>query len=204
MTHAAHTHACWRMDVPDTGGANGSPRAPGPSLLLDAPPHLTRRAMDSTHQALHAIVDRYIDSVQFERWPAPLRAQGDRAIESACQYGLGLIRMLAEFHVCEEIADPYSVQLAVSLTAACKRLRDSIATPPPEPPAGDQPGTTKGRAHAKRVTRARRIDAPRAGPGAHGIPPIAAGGPTAPPAKSASAGTPAARGSGGSRAASCR
>jgi len=172
--------------------------AAAPKPVIAAP------VRSSTHENLRAVVCRYVESVQVASWPAPLRMQGERGIDAACQYGLGLIRMLAEFRVCEGIADCDSVHLATRLTAACAQLRKSIATLPHAPSADDPPGATPRRAHAKRVHRARRLDASRSGPGAHGIPPIAAGGPTAPPAMLVSAGTPAARGSGGSRAASCR
>ena len=113
--------------------------------------------MDSTHQALHAIVDRYIDSVQFERWPAPLRAQGDRAIESACQYGLGLIRMLAEFHVCEGLADAESVRLAVALAAACKQVKESMSDAVTAPLGVPVDGGATRRTGAHRISGKRLV-----------------------------------------------
>lgn len=81
---------------------------------------------DRTHSSLHALVERYISSVDASQWPAPLRAQGDRAVDAACQYGLGIIRMLAEYQVLEGIPDTQCAQLAARLMAACSAARDSL------------------------------------------------------------------------------
>lgn len=90
---------------------------------------------DRTHSSLHALVERYISSVDASQWPAPLRAQGDRAVDAACQYGLGIIRMLAEYQVLEGIPDTECAQLAARLMAACSAAKDALSrmdspTPP--------------------------------------------------------------------------
>ena len=158
---------------------------------------------DRTHSYLRALVERPITSVDASQWPAPLRAQGERAADAACQYGLGLIRMLAEYQVLEGMPDVECAQLAARLMAACAAAKCAIAGAGsvPPPPATVQ---TKWRAgHAQQRPRgadampspARRQVALRS------LRPAAA---SAPPATSASAGTPAARGSGGTREADSR
>jgi hypothetical protein len=183
------------MRTPDTTVRDHGTR-PQSTSGTTAPQRLaTAQSSKSTHGRLRAVVDRYIDSVQFTRWPTQLRMQGELAIERACQYGLGLIRMLAEFRMCEGTGDPDSVQLAMRLTAACKQLQESIAASPHATSAGDPAGAPMRRTHATRARLARRIGVLRPAPEAHGTPPIAAAASTAPRATSGSADTPDARGS---------
>ncbi len=155
-----------------------------------------------TCSALCAIVERYITSIDAPAWPATLRAQGDRAIDAACQYGLGLIRMLAEYQQLEGLAGSNCVQLADRLASACREMKAALARADPTT------GHTIARLPSRKSTHAWRTPARLCDRDAARAPTAAAmlsrAGPTAPPAKSASAGTPAARGSGGSRAASCR
>lgn len=158
----------------------------------------------ATGKALHAIVERYIQSVSVTCWPAALRQQGDRAIDAACQYGLGLIRLLAEYQMLEGTAEFDCVELAVRLTTACSQTRMALdgADPTPEPrrrtgearhprfpwrASSSRPG--RGKSHP-----AESADAVRVSPEAA----------TAPPRMWASAGTPDAHGSDGTPATSCR
>ena len=101
---------------------------------------------DRTHSSLHALVERYISSLDASQWPAPLRAQGERAVEAACQYGLGIIRMLAEYQVLEGIPDSECAQLAARLMAACSAAKNALArTESPTPP----PAATKSKWRAR-------------------------------------------------------
>ena len=151
---------------------------------------------DPTHSSLHAMVERYIRSVDASQWPAPLREQGDRAVDAACQYGLGLIRLLAEYQVLEGLPDTHCAELASTLMAACanaKRAIECERAPNPEPSflkpiwrAGLR--SRKSAGGARRPTRRESPNLPRS------LSPATS---SAPRATSASADTPAARGSDG-------
>lgn len=78
-----------------------------------------------THQVLVALVRSYIRLVRSE-WPAVCRRDPDFSIEAAHNYGLGLIRMLAEFQVANGINDRESVQLALDLDQARRDAARSI------------------------------------------------------------------------------
>ena len=57
-------------------------------------------------------------------------------MDAACQYGLGIIRMLAEYQVLEGIPDTQCAQLAARLMTACSAAKDALErmdspTPPP-------------------------------------------------------------------------
>lgn len=147
---------------------------------------------DRTHNWLHAFITRYIESVDASEWPAPLRAQGDRAVDSACQYGLGLIRMLAEYEVREGIPDGHCAELAATLMAACGEARRALerTTPTDALPSHAKPLWRAG--HKWTSPTARRLDAvPRSGSShaARALTPAAA---SARPGTLASADTPAA------------
>lgn len=74
-------------------------------------------AMDQQHARLVELVVRYIDLVGRE-WPLVCVSRPDFTIDAAHNYGLGLIRMLAEYHVVTSRQDLVSVELAVKLEVA--------------------------------------------------------------------------------------
>ena len=78
-----------------------------------------------THQVLVALVRNYIRLVRSE-WPAVCRRDPDFSIEAAHNYGLGLIRMLAEFQLANGIDDRESVMLALELDQARRDASRSI------------------------------------------------------------------------------
>ncbi len=158
---------------------------------------------DCTHSSLQALVERYITSVDASAWPAPLRAQGERAADAACQYGLGLIRMLAEYQVLEGMPDMECAQLAARLMAACAAAKCAIAGAGSAlpPPAAIQPKWRAGHAR-QRMRGVKPMPSPaKSQVTFRTLTPAADG---AQPATSASADTPAAHGRDGTRGAEAR
>lgn len=97
---------------------------------LGAPVH-------DTHRVLVSLVRSYITLVS-SQWPAVCRRDPDFSVETAHNYGLGLIRMLAEFQVANGFDDRISIQLALELSEAkrCaeKRVREPLpSTAEPKP-----------------------------------------------------------------------
>lgn len=94
-------------------------------------------SVQGTHRVLVSLVRSYITLVSSE-WPAVCRRDPDFSVETAHNYGLGLIRMLAEFQVATGLDDRVSVQLALELSEAkrCaeKRVREPLpSTAEPKP-----------------------------------------------------------------------
>lgn len=96
--------------------------APSTAREQRAPDGITHA---DTHQVLVTLVRNYIRLVKSE-WPAVCRRDPDFSIEAAHNYGLGLIRMLAEFQVANGIDDRASVQLALDLDEARRDATRSI------------------------------------------------------------------------------
>ena len=94
---------------------------------------------DQTHHVLVSLVRSYITLVSSE-WPAVCRRDPDFSVETAHNYGLGLIRMLAEFQVANGLDDRMSVQLALELSEAkrCaeRRVREPVASTAEPKPRG--------------------------------------------------------------------
>ena len=172
-------------------------------LGTGAPADTLMYVCDRTHSSLHALVERYISSIDASQWPAPLRAQGDRAVDAACQYGLGIIRMLAEYQVLEGIPDTQCAQLAARLMTACTTAKEAISRTGSQagsPPELKPMWRAGHRRHCVREGN-RTPSAPVRVARSRTLTPAAA---SAPPATSASVGTPAARGSGGTPGADAR
>ena len=72
---------------------------------------------DHEQSLLVELVVRYIVLLR-EEWPAACVRRPDYTIDAAHNYGLGLIRMLAEYHVVTCRQDLVSVDLAVRLEVA--------------------------------------------------------------------------------------
>lgn len=94
-------------------------------------------SVSDTHRVLVSLVRSYITLVSSE-WPAVCRRDPDFSVETAHNYGLGLIRMLAEFQVVNGLDDRMSVQLALELSeakrCAVRRVREPlVSTAEPKP-----------------------------------------------------------------------
>lgn len=76
-----------------------------------------RGGPEESHRRLVLLVINYIALVRRE-WPAICLRTPDVTIDAAHNYGLGLIRMLAEYHVVTCRTDVVSVGLAVELEEA--------------------------------------------------------------------------------------
>lgn len=83
-----------------------------------------------THRVLVSLVRSYITLVSSE-WPAVCRRDPDFSVETAHNYGLGLIRMLAEFQVANGLDDRISVQLALELSEAKRQAERRVREPLP-------------------------------------------------------------------------
>lgn len=83
-----------------------------------------------THEVLVSLVRSYITLVSSE-WPAVCRRDPDFSVETAHNYGLGLIRMLAEFQVANGLDDRSSVQLALELSEAKRQAERRVREPMP-------------------------------------------------------------------------
>lgn len=94
-----------------------------------------------THRVLVSLVRSYIALVRSE-WPTVCRRDPDFSVETAHNYGLGLIRMLAEFQVANGLDDRMSVQLALELSEAkrCaeRRVREPVASTAEPKPSGSK------------------------------------------------------------------
>lgn len=94
-----------------------------------------------THRVLVSLVRSYIALVRSE-WPTVCRRDPDFSVETAHNYGLGLIRMLAEFQVANGLDDRTSVQLALELSDAkrCaeRRVREPVASTAEPKPSGSK------------------------------------------------------------------
>lgn len=112
-------------DMPSPASCPAAHASPGSSTVQE------------THRVLVSLVRSYITLVNSE-WPAVCRRDPDFSVETAHNYGLGLIRMLAEFQVANGLDDRMSVQLALELSEAkrCaeKRVREPLpSTAEPKP-----------------------------------------------------------------------
>jgi hypothetical protein len=87
-------------------------------------------SVDRTHAVLVSLVRSYITLVSSE-WPAVCRRDPDFSVETAHNYGLGLIRMLAEFQVANGLDDRTSVQLAIELSEAKRQAERRVREPMP-------------------------------------------------------------------------
>lgn len=76
-----------------------------------------RGGPEESHRRLVLLVVNYIALVRRE-WPVICLRNPDVTIDAAHNYGLGLIRMLAEYHVVTSRADVVSVGLAAELEEA--------------------------------------------------------------------------------------
>lgn len=85
-------------------------------------------AVSRTHHVLVSLVRSYIRLVSSE-WPSVCRRDPDFSVEAAHNYGLGLIRMLAEFQVANGMKDEMSVRLAVELSEAKRIAQRKIREP---------------------------------------------------------------------------
>ena len=103
-----------------------------------------------THRVLVSLVRSYITLVSSE-WPAVCRRDPDFSVETAHNYGLGLIRMLAEFHVANGLDDRMSVQLAIELSEA-KRCAERRVREPVSPSVEPKPGGAKWRRGYRRAS----------------------------------------------------
>ena len=107
-----------------------------------------------THRVLVALVRSYITLVSSE-WPAVCRRDPDFSVETAHNYGLGLIRMLAEFQVANGLDDRTSVQLALDLSEA-KRCAERRVREPLTSTAEPKPNGAKWRRGYRRAGAASR------------------------------------------------
>ena len=107
-----------------------------------------------THRVLVSLVRSYIALVRSE-WPAVCRRDPDFSIETAHNYGLGLIRMLAEFQVANGLDDRMSVQLAIELSDA-KRLAERRVREPAVSTAEPKPGGARWRRGYRRSSTSSR------------------------------------------------
>jgi len=92
--------------------------------------HETTDSVARTHAVLVSLVRSYITLVSSE-WPAVCRRDPDFSVETAHNYGLGLIRMLAEFQVANGLDDRMSVQLALELSEAKRQAGRRVREPLP-------------------------------------------------------------------------
>lgn len=109
---------------------------------------------DETHRVLVSLVRSYITLVKSE-WPAVCRRDPDFSVETAHNYGLGLIRMLAEYQVANGIDDRISVRLALELAEA-KRCAERRVREPVQSTAEPKPSGAKWRRGYRRASPASR------------------------------------------------
>lgn len=76
--------------------------------------------------ALSGVIMQYLQVIRTAEWTPTEAIESDRTLEAACQYGLGLVRMLAEVQNVAGIGDAESVGLAVALMQACNEARAAI------------------------------------------------------------------------------
>lgn len=137
---------------PLTTAAPGTPCAPASPDVQ--PSHGADSTSGQTHRVLVALVRSYISLVRSE-WPAVCRRDPDFSVETAHNYGLGLIRMLAEFQVANGIDDRISVELALELSDA-KHCAESRVREPVASTAEPKPGGAKWRRGYRRSTSGSR------------------------------------------------
>jgi hypothetical protein len=111
-------------------------------------------SVHDTHRVLLSLVRSYITLVSSE-WPAVCRRDPDFSVETAHNYGLGLIRMLAEFQVANGLDDRMSVQLALELSEA-KRCAEKRVREPLPSTAEPKPNGAKWRRGYRRAGAASR------------------------------------------------
>lgn len=120
--------------------------------------------------ALSGVVMQYLQVIRTAEWTPSEAIESDRTLEAACQYGLGLVRMLAEVQNVAGIGDAESVGLAVALMQACNEaqaaMRAAQARAAGAAGTAPKPGCRWRRGLSR---RAREHDAPHdaaaAGPG---------------------------------------
>lgn len=110
--------------------------------------------MHQTHRVLVSLVRSYITLVRSE-WPAVCRRDPDYSVETAHNYGLGLIRMLAEFQVTNGLDDRMSVQLALELSEAKRSAERRVREPLPST-AEPKPNGAKWRRGYRRASGSSR------------------------------------------------
>jgi hypothetical protein len=111
-------------------------------------------SVHDTHRVLVSLVRSYITLVSSE-WPAVCRRDPDFSVQTAHNYGLGLIRMLAEFQVANGLDDRMSVQLALELSEA-KRCAEKRVREPLPSTAEPKPNGAKWRRGYRRAGAASR------------------------------------------------
>jgi hypothetical protein len=109
-------------------------------------------SVDRTHAVLVSLVRSYITLVDSE-WPAVCRRDPDFSVETAHNYGLGLIRMLAEFQVANGLDDRMSVQLALELSEAKRQAERRVREPLPST-AEPKPSGSRWRRGYRRASSA--------------------------------------------------
>lgn len=122
--------------------------------LGDVGTGLAESSVRQTHKVLVSLVRSYITLVNSE-WPAVCRRDPDFSVETAHNYGLGLIRMLAEYQVANGLDDRISVQLALELSEAKRQAEKRIREPVPST-AEPKPNGAKWRRGYRRAAGASR------------------------------------------------
>ncbi len=137
------------------------PLAPSVNAATAAPPQhegangdLAGSSVSQTHKVLVSLVRSYITLVNSE-WPTVCRRDPDFSVETAHNYGLGLIRMLAEFQVANGLDDRISVQLALELSEAKRQAEKRVREPVPST-AEPKPNGAKWRRGYRRAAGASR------------------------------------------------
>jgi hypothetical protein len=100
-------------------------------------------SVSRTHAVLVTLVRSYIQLVRSE-WPDICRRDPDFSVETAHNYGLGLIRMLAEYQIANGLKDELSVRLAIELSEA-KRLAQRKIREPSAAVVEPKPGGSRWR-----------------------------------------------------------
>lgn len=122
-----------------------------PPTLGSAAAEPGQSTVGETHRVLLSLVRSYIVLVRSE-WPTVCRRDPDFSVETAHNYGLGLIRMLAEFQVANGLDDRMSVQLALELSEA-KRCAEQRVREPATSTAEPKPSGSKWRRGYRRAGR---------------------------------------------------
>ena len=78
-------------------------------------------------EALRDVITRYMHTIRNSTWSPAEAVDCGRTLDAALQYGLGLIRMLAEVQSMLGLDDHESVHLVVELAAACEQARIALA-----------------------------------------------------------------------------
>jgi hypothetical protein len=115
---------------------------------------LSGSSVHQTHKVLVSLVRSYITLVTSE-WPTVCRRDPGFSVETAHNYGLGLIRMLAEFQVANGLDDRVSVHLALDLSEAKRQAERRVREPLPST-AEPKPNGAKWRRGYRRATSASR------------------------------------------------